>query len=88
VMSVNLGLMYHIGNGVPKDYISAYAWFNLAAANGSETAVSSRDTLERMMTPDQIEKAQALTREFSRKYPGKSPASLALPGVETVPASR
>ena len=30
----NLGFMYHNGQGVLKDYIQAYMWFNLAAAGG------------------------------------------------------
>ena len=34
----NLGLMYETGRGVPKDYVQAYAWFNIAAAQGSKTA--------------------------------------------------
>ena len=31
----NLGLMYYKGEGVPEDYVRAFAWFNLAAAQGS-----------------------------------------------------
>jgi hypothetical protein len=27
----NLGWMYAKGEGVPKDYVQAYKWFNLAA---------------------------------------------------------
>jgi hypothetical protein len=35
----NLGLMYEYGEGVPKDYVQAYMWLNLAAAQGEEDAV-------------------------------------------------
>ena len=27
----DLGLLYSIGKGVPRDYVSAHKWFNLAA---------------------------------------------------------
>ena len=26
----NLGVMYHNGQGVPEDYVTAYAWINIA----------------------------------------------------------
>jgi len=35
----NLGWMYEYGEGVPKDYVQAYMWLNLAAAQGEEDAV-------------------------------------------------
>ena len=30
----NLGLMYHRGTGVARDYVTAYAWFSVAARGG------------------------------------------------------
>ena len=33
-----LGLMYAYGAGVPQDIVQAYAWWNLAAAQGHRTA--------------------------------------------------
>ena len=35
---VSLGLMYALGEGVPKDDVQAYAWVNIAAAQGDEKA--------------------------------------------------
>ncbi len=35
--------MYAYGIGVPQDDVRAYAWFNLAAAQG---AVKKRETIE------------------------------------------
>jgi hypothetical protein len=58
--------MYAIGRGVPKDYVLAYKWHNLAAAQGYEKAKKNRDILHTMMTPQQIAEAQRLSREFRK----------------------
>jgi uncharacterized protein len=39
-------------------------WYNLAAANGHENGRKNRDLIAKEMTPSQIEKAQALAREW------------------------
>ena len=49
------------GEGVPEDYVVAYAWFNLASAQGNEGAIGARDNLRTRMTPDQIARAQELS---------------------------
>ena len=39
-------MMCHNGQGVPKDSVLAYAWFNLAAAQGDEfNAEKVRDSI-------------------------------------------
>ena len=38
----NLGVMYDKGEGVPEDYVKAYAWFNLAAAQGDKMDCRAR----------------------------------------------
>lgn len=58
-----LGHLHMNGWGTPQDYVSAYAWLNLASAGKSDTSV--RDTLSERMTPSQINKAQALARQFN-----------------------
>ncbi len=35
----SLGLMYYDGQGVPKDYVLAYMWINLAPSNSTEEDV-------------------------------------------------
>ena len=57
----NLGLMYANGEGLPDDYVLAYAWYNLAAAQGNEVARKNKDNLRTRMTPDQIARAQELS---------------------------
>src|ERR1700722_6609033 len=49
----SLGLMYSNGRGVSQDYVSAYMWFDLAAAGGNEEAEKSRDKMARRMTSGQ-----------------------------------
>ena len=65
----NLGAMYSRGEGVPKDFVTAYMWRNLAAAQGNEIAKEARDALETLMTPAQIAQAQKLSREWKPKKP-------------------
>ena len=63
-----LGLSYFNGQRVPKDYVRAHMWFNLAAENGFAESTEDRDAIAREMTQNQIAEAQRLAREWqSRK---------------------
>jgi len=67
----NLGLMYAQGQGVIQDNVIAYMWFKIAISNGSELAKTNRDNAERIMTSEQIAKAQKLAREcIAKNYKG------------------
>ena len=50
--------------GVPPDIVLAHMWWNLAAAQGNETAKKNRDKAASQMTPDQLAEAQRLAREW------------------------
>jgi hypothetical protein len=64
-----LGFNYSSGEGVPKDYVRAYAWWNIAAAQGDTSAAEIRDVLQSSMTADQIARAQELSATlFNRIY--------------------
>ena len=63
----NLGLMYDNGEGVPEDYVKAYAWINLAAAQGQKIAVESKDLLRQKMTTEQVAEAQKLAGELFKR---------------------
>lgn len=69
VAQLHLGEIYDKGRGVPKDYVMAYKWCNLAATQGQERAIGLRNKLEKALTPEQIAKAQRLSREFKVKKP-------------------
>jgi uncharacterized protein len=57
-----VGLMYYFNYG--GDYVSAYMWFNLAAAQGHAFAEMFLTDTANKMTPDQIAEAQKLAREW------------------------
>ena len=59
-----LGLLYDKGRGVTQDFVLAYMWFDLSAAQGNRSAVISRDAAARRMSPTQIAEAQKLVREW------------------------
>ena len=63
----SLGFMYEKGQGVPQDYVQAYMWFNLAAAQGTKGAAEWREHIAARMTPAQIAEAQKLTSEWRPK---------------------
>jgi TPR repeat protein len=65
-----LGLMYryHVA-GMPQDVVLAYMLMNLAAANGHRNATEQRSAIARQMTQEQIEEAQALSRNWKPGTP-------------------
>jgi TPR repeat protein len=64
----NLGIMYFSGDGIPKDVIQAYAWIDVSVMGGDERAKNSRDLIESEMSPEQIEEAQKLAKEYWQTY--------------------
>lgn len=65
-----LGLMYryHVA-GMPQDMVIAYMLWNLAAASGHRSATEQRAIVAREMSQDQIEEAQALSRNWKPGTP-------------------
>ncbi len=61
----SLGRMYYFGRGVPQDYIKAYAWSNLAAAQGEDP--ESRRKAIASMAPQQIAEGQKLSAQLYKK---------------------
>ena len=65
-----LGFLYAIGAGVPRDYVQAYMWLNLAAASDPRHEIAEFLTgVEEKMTPAQIGEAQRLARQWKQKTP-------------------
>lgn len=59
-----LGTMYALGNGVIQNNVMAHMWVNIASANGEENSAALRDLIiAAKMTPEAIEKAQAMAQE-------------------------
>ena len=63
-----MGLMYRYHQaGMPQDMVLAYMLWNLAAASGNMNATYQRAAIAKIMTPEQIEEGQALSRAW---HPG------------------
>lgn len=58
----NLGAMYVLGHGVPRDDVLAYRWLTLSAANGNSNAAGLRDFLAGRMLPDQLAETGSAAR--------------------------
>ena len=71
--SFYLGVMHYEARGVPQDYLAAYMWLSLAAAQASDEDrdffVAERDVVAAEMTPEQIAEAQRLAREWKPTAP-------------------
>lgn len=59
----NLGVMYENGLGILQDNLMAHAWYNIASANGSNTASELRDLIAKNMNQADIAIAQKIARE-------------------------
>ena len=68
VALVSLGKMHAKGRGVPQDYIQAHMWFNLAAAQGNESAAENRDQIAEKLSPADVLEAQRMARVWRSKY--------------------
>ncbi len=67
-----VGFMFANGQGVPINYVSAYQWYELSAAQGSRNAAGNRSNLAKNMTADQIAEAERLAREWKQsRWPSR-----------------
>ena len=67
----SLGRRYFAGEGVPENDVTAYAWFNIAQANGNKNSMAAKDMIAKVkkMSPEQIAKAEELSKEMIKKNP-------------------
>ena len=63
----NLGRLYYLGIGVRENMVYAHMWINLASSNGFEMGEKLNGLLKELMTSSQIEEAQRLAKECTRK---------------------
>ena len=58
--------MYQYGEGVPENLVAAYAWINLAVAQGyaGSQGQEAKGLLAQRMTHEQVAQAQALSVEL------------------------
>ena len=58
---------------MPEDYVKAYAWLNLAAAQGNERASELKDLLRPEMSTEQVAEAQQLAGELFKRIESSKP---------------
>lgn len=67
----SLAILYRFGKGVPQDFVQAYRWFYLAAANSTggeqDSIAEMRDATAAHMTKQQIDEALRMAREWRPK---------------------
>jgi len=66
-----LGKMYGEGQGVLQDFITAHAYFNVAAAKGHQQSVQARQILDDMMTNEERAQARKKASEYWKTYGGE-----------------
>jgi len=60
----NLGVLYYLGKGAPKDPVLAYMWLSLSADSGFEPAKKYIQKLNEQMSPVQIAEAKLKASKF------------------------
>ena len=70
----NLGWHYGEGEGVPRDYVVAYAWFHIAQINAEDDEEAKgyegwKFKYVTKMTSEQITKAKEISKEMVKKNP-------------------
>ena len=63
-----VGFMHLNGEGTQRDEVEALAWYRLAAERGEEALAYTRDELAARLSPQQIERSDALFRELWLQY--------------------
>jgi TPR repeat protein len=66
-----MGVRYQYGIGCPISPTEAYAWFNIASANGETKAAESREALAKTLNHGQIAAAQKRSRDILVEMEGE-----------------
>lgn len=87
----NPAARYNSGTGIPKDYIEAHKWMSLAAARATgdnqRRFADARDSLAKLMTPEQIAEAQKRASEWTAAFEKrKSRDGAGTADIDTEPA--
>ncbi len=79
---LEMGILYEFGYNMPKNHVTALAWYLRAADQGNALAAKRRDLIQSGMKPEEIEAAQKLSQELAALKPQ---AAAAPPAVEPAP---
>ncbi len=68
-----LGYRYQRGEGVPRDYVLSYMWFELAVSRASDAirgrAMRARNEVTEFLTFDEREEAKSRALKWDREHP-------------------
>jgi TPR repeat protein len=64
-----LGALYENGYGVGNDLLIAYAFYNLAASDGDQKANEDLSRVAKLLKPDELKEAQALSQSWKPGTP-------------------
>ena len=86
---LEMGILYEFGYHMPKNNVTALAWYMHSAAQGNALAVKRSDQLKSHMTPDEIDAADKLSKELMTKQPAQAdiPPATETPPPPEMPAS-
>ena len=68
---LNVGIALQSGMGAKKDFVGAYKYYTLAAAQGLPTAAMARDNLAQFLTRFQIQAGQRMANGFMKRHNAK-----------------
>jgi TPR repeat protein len=80
---IEMGILYEFGFNMPKNSVTALAWYLRAVEQGNALAARRRDQIVSGMNPEEIEAAQKLSQELAARTP---PATTIPPAAEPTPA--
>lgn len=76
-----MGRLYSLGDGVPRDFVQAWLWFDRAARRGHAEAAQARAALEQVLNPPQL----ALARQLAVPPPPPPPLPTSPPPLAAQP---
>jgi TPR repeat protein len=69
---LDMGILYEFGYNLPKNDVTALAWYLRAADQGNALAAQRRDLLKSRMKPEEIDAAEKLSSELTVKKTGSA----------------
>ena len=78
---LEIGILYEFGYNMPKNDVTALAWYLRAADQGNVLAVARRDQLKSKMKPEEIEAAEKMSAGLVPNKPEKAEAPAAAPAT-------
>lgn len=74
---LEMGILYEFGFNMPKNNVTALAWYLRAVEQGNALAAKRRDQIMAGMKPEEIEAAQKLSRELAAQAAPATPVPAA-----------